>query len=421
MDSCMCSSNDVPRTGETAAPILELKPVHPPSLDGRAGCETWSVEFSPDGSYFAWSLGYGIVKLLSWPLQDIGGHTSSPDVGVLKNPKDKTLDCGQTVWGLAFGPRPARSAGRTYDANQEALSESLALLLATGLNNGTIKIWEVTTGHLLFDLSGHQGVVRDLVFAPNGSLTLVSGSRDKTLRIWDLTKPGQAAHVLRGHTSWVYSCSVSPDCSMIASVCRGNTKVYLWSLRSYTFIRNLGDIRMFLVSCDFSPDGALLATAAFASNWEIDLWDPYTGDILVTLQECSYCNIEIMDNPIRAVRFSTEGLHLALVTEDRAMQIWEMGQEKPVIETEVRRFSNGLCCTFHPQGGIVATGTRDGHVKFWRVPRTVPSLSHLSRVALRYFTSTHQVMALPIPSKLKDILTYRNLQGHQEARCILHR
>lgn len=64
--------------------------------------------------------------------------------------------------------------------------------------------------------------------------------------------------------------------------------VCLWSLRSYTFIRNLtGGIRKtlyLLSSCDFSPDGALLATAAFSgSSWWIDLWDPYTAEKLATL------------------------------------------------------------------------------------------------------------------------------------------
>lgn len=48
--------------------ILELKTRRPPSLEGRAGCETWSVDFSPDGAWFAWSMGYGIVWVVAWPL-----------------------------------------------------------------------------------------------------------------------------------------------------------------------------------------------------------------------------------------------------------------------------------------------------------------------------------------------------------------
>lgn len=52
-------------------------------------------------------------------------------------------------------------------------------------------ILSYVTGEALYDLKGHQSVVRELVFTPTGTLTLVSGSRDKTLRIWDLTSPGK--------------------------------------------------------------------------------------------------------------------------------------------------------------------------------------------------------------------------------------
>jgi len=45
-------------------------------------------------------------------------------------------------------------------------------------------------GNAVFDLHGHEGVVRDLVFPQNGTLTLISSSRDKTLRIWDLAHKG---------------------------------------------------------------------------------------------------------------------------------------------------------------------------------------------------------------------------------------
>lgn len=49
----------------------------------------------------------------------------------------------------------------------------------------------LSPGLLLLNLSGHQDVVRDLSFTPSGSLILVSASRDKTLRIWDLNKHGR--------------------------------------------------------------------------------------------------------------------------------------------------------------------------------------------------------------------------------------
>lgn len=55
--------------------------------------------------------------------------------------------------------------------------------------------------------------------------------------------------------------------------------------------------------------------------------------------------------------------------------------------------------------------TRDGHVRFWRAPRTVASLGHLCRSALRRSVSTHQMVALPLPRRILQYLTYRNLNA----------
>ncbi|NXU16840.1 WSB2 protein, partial [Pardalotus punctatus] len=198
--------------------------------------------------------------------------------------KEKTLECGQIVWGLAFSAWPAAEDGDTDPAFAVGLP---CLVLATGLNDGQIKVWEVQTGHLLFSLLGHQDVVRDLSFAPNGSPILVSASRDKTLRVWDLSRDGRnvqgwrQVQVLSGHVQWVYCCSISPDCSMLCSAA-GEKSALLWSMRSYTLIRRLEGHQSSVVSCDFSPDSALLVTASYDAC--VIMWDPYTGEQLRTLR-----------------------------------------------------------------------------------------------------------------------------------------
>lgn len=61
--------------------------------------------------------------------------------------------------------------------------------LSTGVLH--VKLWcSHVTGKLLLNLMDHTEVVRDLTFAPDGSLILVSASRDKTLRVWDLKDDG---------------------------------------------------------------------------------------------------------------------------------------------------------------------------------------------------------------------------------------
>uniref|UniRef100_G3PMC6 WD repeat and SOCS box containing 2 n=1 Tax=Gasterosteus aculeatus TaxID=69293 RepID=G3PMC6_GASAC len=399
--------------------VLELKTRRPPALEGRAGCETWSVDFSPDGAWFAWSMGHGIVWVVAWPLDsDLMLFSPNRDSQNGETDRgDKSFSCGHPVWGLAFGPRPPKSAAAAWQAKASSKGNG-SLLLATGLENGVIKIWSVFTGDVVFDLHGHEGVVRDLVFPQNGTLTLISTSRDKTLRIWDLAQKGKKVQVLSGHKDWISCCSVSSDCSMIASVGRFDRMVCLWSLRSYTFIRNLaGGIHKtlyLLSSCDFSPDGAVLATAAFSgSSWWVDLWDPYTAEKLATMAPVQLFLSDFFDdygqNQISAIQFSPNGLHLAMVTDDRALRIWEPGQRGMVMQTKADRDSNGLCCKYHPKGGVVATGTRDGHVRFWKAPRTVPSLCHLSRSVLRHSVSTHQMEPLPLPKRILQYLTYRNI------------
>ncbi|XP_076845929.1 WD repeat and SOCS box-containing protein 2 [Brachyhypopomus gauderio] len=380
--------------------ILELKPLHHPRLYGTAGCETWTVCFSPDGSHFAWSMGYGLVKVLRWRPTSNNGADS--DYG-----EAQTLNCDHTVWGMAFGPHLPNRCEE-------------ALLLVTGLGTGVIKVWAVSSGQLLFNLAGHTSVVRDLAFAPNGSLTLVSASRDKTLRIWDLVKKGAQSHVLTGPSYWVFKCSISPDSSMIASVCNLDSKAYLWSLRSHTLIRILKyDHERTMISCDFSMDGALLAIGSHhaTTGWWLDLWDPYTADHLTKIEDCDACMCK-NDNLLTALSFSPVAPQLAF-KDYRALQIWDMEQDKLVFESDQNRVS-GICCAFHPLGSIIATGCRDGHVKFWRVPRLVPSLRHLCRTALRHAVSTFQVRALPLPKKLMDFLTYRTVPKKKVLRCTEH-
>ncbi|NXV07156.1 WSB2 protein, partial [Cettia cetti] len=330
--------------------------------------------------------------------------------------KEKTLECGQIVWGLAFSAWPAAEDGDTDPACALGLP---CLVLATGLNDGQIKVWEVQTGHLLFSLLGHQDVVRDLSFAPNGSPILVSASRDKTLRVWDLSRdvlfpsgdtflpsPGRQVQVLSGHVQWVYCCSISPDCSMLCSAA-GEKSALLWSMRSYTLIRRLEGHQSSVVSCDFSPDSALLVTASYDAC--VIMWDPYTGEQLRTLRHVPLhstldSSSEIHTSSLRSVCFSPEGLYLATVADDRLLRIWALEFRSPVAFAPM---TNGLCCMYFPHGGFIATGTRDGHVQFWTAPRVLSSLKHLCRKALRTFLTTYQVLALPIPRKLKEFLTYR--------------
>ena len=51
----------------------------------------------------------------------------------------------------------------------------------------TLKLWDLASGKELRTFTGHSGGVTSVAIAPDGR-TALSGSRDKTLRLWDFTR-----------------------------------------------------------------------------------------------------------------------------------------------------------------------------------------------------------------------------------------
>lgn len=54
--------------------------------------------------------------------------------------------------------------------------------LASGSEDNTIKLWDVSSGSSVTTLSGHTSVVVSLVVLPDGRLA--SGSYDNTINLW---------------------------------------------------------------------------------------------------------------------------------------------------------------------------------------------------------------------------------------------
>jgi WD40 repeat protein len=60
-------------------------------------------------------------------------------------------------------------------------------MLASGGEDATVRLWQVTAGKALAVVRGHLDYVQAVAFAPDG-LTVASGGRDRTIRLWDLAQ-----------------------------------------------------------------------------------------------------------------------------------------------------------------------------------------------------------------------------------------
>ena len=79
----------------------------------------------------------------------------------------RVLADGPEVWSLAFSPDGA--------------------LLASGSQDGVVRLWDPAGGQLIRKLTGHSAPVMSLAFSPDGQ-RLASGSWDQTAMLWEVTE-----------------------------------------------------------------------------------------------------------------------------------------------------------------------------------------------------------------------------------------
>merc|ERR1712166_1570242 len=87
--------------------------------------------------------------------------------------------------------------------------------VVSGSGDKTVRIWDVDTGECVKILKGHTGGVRGVSFSPNNQY-VISGSIDKTVRIWDV-ESGDCIKTLEGHTGSVTGVSFSPNNQYVVS------------------------------------------------------------------------------------------------------------------------------------------------------------------------------------------------------------
>ena len=101
-------------------------------------------------------------------------------------------------------------------------------IVAVGLGPSVVLI-DAITGSRTSVLSGHTDTTYSLAFSLDGTL-LVSGSDDKTVKLWDV-QTGGVIKTFCDHTSVICSVSISSDRATIASGSHDGT-IYLWDVRT---------------------------------------------------------------------------------------------------------------------------------------------------------------------------------------------
>jgi len=278
---------------------------------------------------------------------------------------------------------------------------SEGLVLASGSNDRTIRLWGVVSRKELRVLSGHEDWVLSVAFDPCGR-RLVSGSQDGKIGLWDVDtgelkltvndrdylhsplKAGPVTSITHspggdciawaspvtghiflwyvstgkivsltagpvGETAGPICVAFSPDGLFLAAGC-GEGRVFIRDGRCREMLASSQDLRAVISSLAFSPCGQYLAVV---------------GDHAYLLLDSTTCQVVRVIPDVESgncVSFAPDGRLLA-ISSGWSIRLWDLEQGHAIAEQGVSSPIQQIC--FSPDGQYLASAEYDG-VKLWR-------------------------------------------------------
>ena len=141
--------------------------------------------------------------------------------------------------------------------------------VVSGSDDKTVRIWNAATGECERVMEGHTDMVQSV--AVLGDWRVVSGSRDKTLRIWNAAT-GECERVLKGHTDWVTAVAVLGDGVLVSG--SRDTTLRIWTAASGECKRVLRGHAKDVSAVAVLSDGRVVS-----SSWDttLHIWNTASG------------------------------------------------------------------------------------------------------------------------------------------------
>ncbi|KJU84114.1 repeat-containing protein [Candidatus Magnetobacterium bavaricum] len=250
---------------------------------------------------------------------------------------------------VEFGEMPYLQ-GHSNDVTCVAISAD-GMKIVSGSKDNTLRIWDIATGNLLKTLEGHSSVVSSVAISADDK-KIVSGSKDNTVKIWEMAT-GIMIKTLQEHSDDVTSVAISADGMKIVSGSDDNT-VKIWDMPTGSLINNLQGHNGYVKSVAISPDGTKIVSAS--SDNTLRIWDIVSDSLPITLKG--------HNRHVRSVAISSNGMQIVSGSDDKTLRIWDMATGS-LLNTLEGHVSSVYSVAITADGTKIVSGSDDKTLRIW--------------------------------------------------------
>jgi len=295
---------------------------------------------------------------------------------VLSASQDKSVRLWNPLNGVSV---KTYSGPHNHEVNGVIVSEDNSKFVTCGGDKQFFQ-WDVTTGNVIRKFVGHDRKVNALAFGPSESV-IISGSHDKTVRIWDLRARSRGSlQVLTDATDSVLCVNVGGD-----EISTGSTDgqyrrydVRKGQLISDSMLQPIGSV------C-YSNDRECALVSTLDDN--IRLIERDTGNELASYKGHTNKRFKVQSALDPSDSFVVSG------SEDNTFCFWDLVDSK--LLHSVRHHAGPVfCVSWHE--GTLATASADGVIHVWDVLVEAPRTAQASaRRGVNSLTMSLEKSSLP--------------------------
>lgn len=254
-------------------------------------------------------------------------------------------DGGKVVASLAVPTSLDEAAGGRDDIQLVAFGPH-GTHLVTASRDRKLRLWDIAAGRELAVLD-HPRPIYFAIFSPDGT-RLVSSFGDAAVRLWNVPE-GRETAVLQ-HPSPVASAVFNPDGRRLVTACVDGT-VHIWDLAGRKIAALQGHTKA-VREIRFSPDGARFVSTSADTTARI--WDTVSGEALLILRHLS---------PVSSAAFSANGTRIVTAAGNDT----HVFDSATASEIAVLKGHEGHVrdASFSADGARIVTASDDRSVRVW--------------------------------------------------------